>query len=91
MSSGAVRTAKVLNYEQTKDIQVLIAVSDRGKPRLSSNVLAALRVEVEDINDCAPKFTQETYNATVLLPTRKEVLVIQVNKHDTKCQYVLVV
>lgn len=85
MSSGAVRTAKVLDYEQTKDIQVLIAVSDRGKPRLSSNVLAALRVEVEDINDCAPTFAQETYNATVQLPTRKEVLVIQVNEHDINC------
>lgn len=87
MSVGAVRTTKVLDYEQTKDIQVLIAVSDRGQPRLSSNVLATLRVEIKDTNDCVPKFTQDTYNATVLLPTRKDVLVIQVTEQNTFDNY----
>lgn len=53
-----------------------------GKPRLSSETTANVEIVVTDVNDCAPMFTQKEYNVTLLIPTYKNVAVIQVNATD---------
>ena len=39
-------------------------------------------ITVTDVNDCPPKFTESIYNVTLLLPTYKNVAVVQVNATD---------
>lgn len=57
-------------------------VSDLGKPRLSSEIAAQVEISVIDVNDCPPVFTQPEYNVTLLLPTYKNVVVLQLNATD---------
>lgn len=60
----------------------IFQVSDLGKPRLSSEIAAKVQINVIDVNDCPPIFTQNEYNVTLLLPTYENVVVLQVNATD---------
>lgn len=53
-----------------------------GNPRLPSDSVAQVVVEVVNVNDCPPTFTQATYEATVLLPTVKGVSVLSLSASD---------
>lgn len=57
-------------------------MSDLGKPRLSSETVAEVRINVTDVNDCPPIFAQNIYNVTLLLPTYQNVVVVQVKATD---------
>ncbi|GLV37967.1 kugelei [Carabus blaptoides fortunei] len=76
-STGAVRTVRLLDR-----FVFHVKLTDRGKPRLSSESTAQVQIIVNDINDCAPRFTHHIYNVTLLLPTYKNVAVIQLNATD---------
>jgi protocadherin Fat 1/2/3 len=56
-----------------------VRVTDLGKPRLSSETLAKVHIDILDINDCAPVFSQPEYNISVLIPTYTNIAVAQVN------------
>ncbi|KAG8279469.1 hypothetical protein J6590_104753, partial [Homalodisca vitripennis] len=49
-----------------------------GSPQLSVRDLAKVWVQVTDVNDCPPHFSQTEYNTTVLLPTFNNVSIAQV-------------
>lgn len=53
-----------------------------GNPRLSSETTARVDIVVSDVNDCTPRFEHSIYNVTLLLPTYKNVAVIQLNATD---------
>lgn len=53
-----------------------------GTPRLPSGSVATVVVEVTDVNDCPPTFSQTTYEATVLLPTSQGVTVVTLAASD---------
>lgn len=53
-----------------------------GKPKLFSETIATVDIEVTDINDCPPIFSSPIYNVTILLPSYKNVAVIQVSAVD---------
>lgn len=53
-----------------------------GNPRLPSDSVAKVVVEVVNVNDCPPTFTQATYEATVLLPTARGVSVLSLSASD---------
>ncbi|GLV46452.1 kugelei, partial [Carabus blaptoides fortunei] len=76
-STGAVRTVRLLDR-----FVFHVKLTDRGKPRLSSESTAQVQITVNDINDCAPRVTHHVYNVTLLLPTYKNVAVIQLNATD---------
>lgn len=57
-------------------------MSDLGKPKLFSDSTAKVVIQVTDINDCPPIFTSPIYNVTLLLPSYKDIAVIQVNATD---------
>lgn len=81
-STGAIRTVMVLNHEKTPSFSFHVKVSDLGKPKLSSETLAKVNINVTDVNDCPPKFMKNYYNATVLLPTYKNIAVLKVEAED---------
>lgn len=59
-----------------------VQVLDMGEPRLPSDSAATVVVDVEDVNDCAPQFEQQEYEATLLLPTVAGALVLQLRAAD---------
>ena len=81
-STGAVRTVSALDYEAQPSFEFNVRVSDRGEPRLSSESLAVMRIDIEDENDSPPKFDRAEYAAVLLLPTYADVAVVQLNASD---------
>lgn len=81
-STGAIRTIRLLDYETYDKFTFHVQVSDLGNPRLSSETTARVDIVINDVNDCPPRFSQSLYNVTLLLPTYKNVAVIQVNATD---------
>lgn len=81
-STGAIRTTTSLDYEQRSVFRFTVQVHDLGMPRLFAEKAANVTVEVIDVNDCSPVFSQETYEATIIAPTYKGVEVITVNATD---------
>ncbi|KAJ8953022.1 hypothetical protein NQ318_015384 [Aromia moschata] len=81
-NTGAIRTIRLLDHETYPSFTFHVQVSDLGKPRLSSETTARVDIAVTDVNDCAPVFSSPVYNVTLLLPSYKNVAVIQVNATD---------
>ncbi|XP_076767085.1 FAT atypical cadherin kugelei isoform X6 [Xylocopa sonorina] len=81
-STGAIRTVMVLDHESIRKFTFHVKVSDLGKPKLSSESTAKVMILVTDVNDCPPKFLENDYNTTVLLPTYKNVAVVRVSAVD---------
>ncbi|XP_056092251.1 protocadherin Fat 1 [Rhinichthys klamathensis goyatoka] len=80
--TGAIQTLRNLDYEQRKVFNFRVQVHDTGMPRLFAQNTANVTIHVININDCAPKFTQDSYETTLLLPTYKGVKVITVKATD---------
>uniref|UniRef100_A0A9J7YAP4 FAT atypical cadherin 1b n=1 Tax=Cyprinus carpio carpio TaxID=630221 RepID=A0A9J7YAP4_CYPCA len=80
--TGAIQTLSNLDYEQRKVFVFRVQVHDIGMPRLFAQNTANVSIYVININDCAPKFTQDSYETTLLLPTYKGVKVTTVKATD---------
>lgn len=85
-STGAIQTASELDYEQRTTFQFTVQAHDTGTPRLFTSSAARVTIQVADANDCAPKFSQDSYEATLLQPAYKGVRVITVNATDDDSQ-----
>lgn len=81
-TTGAIRTVRLLDHELYSSFTFHVQVSDLGKPKLSSETTARVDIFVSDVNDCPPTFSHAIYNATLLIPTYKNVAVIQINATD---------
>ncbi|XP_076298680.1 FAT atypical cadherin kugelei isoform X2 [Lasioglossum baleicum] len=81
-STGAIRTVMVLDHESIPKFTFHVKVSDLGKPKLFSETTAKVVIVVTDVNDCPPKFLENEYNTTLLLPTYKNVAVVKVSAVD---------
>ncbi|KAG7266045.1 hypothetical protein CRUP_013774 [Coryphaenoides rupestris] len=57
-------TDSVLDRERAAEYNVTVTCSDRGAPSLSSRV--TLRLQVSDVNDNAPIFERESYEALIV-------------------------
>ncbi|XP_015819377.1 protocadherin Fat 1a isoform X4 [Nothobranchius furzeri] len=82
-STGAIRITAALDYEQRSAFRFTVQVHDLGMPRLFAETPTNVTIEVIDVNDCSPVFSQELYEAAVIVPTYKGVEVIQVNASDS--------
>ena len=80
--SGVIRTVVTLDYEQITEMEFHVRVSDLGKPKMTSETVARVRIALTDVNDCPPQFTESEYNATVIVPTYNNVAVVQVGRND---------
>ncbi|KAJ8383115.1 hypothetical protein SKAU_G00038930 [Synaphobranchus kaupii] len=81
-STGAIRTIVSLDYEQRNSFQFTVQVHDSGTPCLFADMATNVSVQVIDVNDCSPQFSQDLYEASVLVPTYKGVKVVTVNATD---------
>ena len=68
-----------LDYETATSVDFTVLVADMGKPQRTSEVSATVHIDITDINDCPPMFTQDRYNVTVLLPTYDNIIIGQVD------------
>lgn len=82
ISTGTVRTAALLDYENTTDYEFTVRAYDMGRPRLLAIEAAMVRIHILDTNDSPPEFSEDFYNVTLLLPTFKEVAVVTLNATD---------
>lgn len=82
-STGAIRITTALDYEQRSIFRFTVQVHDLGMPRLFAETPANVTIEVIDVNDCSPVFSQELYETTIVVPTYKGVEVIKVNATDS--------
>ncbi|XP_076257504.1 FAT atypical cadherin kugelei isoform X3 [Rhynchophorus ferrugineus] len=81
-NTGAIRTIRLLDHETLPSFTFHVQVSDMGKPKLVSDTTARVDIRVLDVNDCPPVFSNSIYNVTLLLPSYKDVSIIQVNATD---------
>ncbi|XP_068628013.1 fat-like cadherin-related tumor suppressor homolog [Battus philenor] len=81
-TTGALALAAQLDYERAALHVFTVKVVDMGTPRLPSDSTATVSVEVTNVNDCPPQFSQEAYEATVLLPTVAGVRVLSLVASD---------
>lgn len=82
-NTGAIRITKALDYEQRSVYHFTVQVHDLGMPRLFAEKAANVTIEIVDVNDCPPVFSQELYETTIIVPTYKGVEVIKVNATDS--------
>lgn len=82
-STGAIRITTALDYELRSVFRFTVQVHDLGMPRLFAETPANVTIEVIDVNDCSPVFSQELYEASFIVPTYKGIEVIQVNATDS--------
>nr|XP_034825226.1 fat-like cadherin-related tumor suppressor homolog [Maniola hyperantus] len=81
-TTGALRLAAPLDHELQPRHEFTVTVADAGEPRLAAVSSARVAVDVANVNDCAPAFSQPAYRATVLLPTAPGVLVLALSAAD---------
>ncbi|KAF6084027.1 FAT atypical cadherin 1 [Phyllostomus discolor] len=62
-STGLISLVRTLDYEQAHQHKIFVRAIDRGMPPLSSDVIVT--VDVTDLNDNAPLFDQQIYEARI--------------------------
>lgn len=78
---GDINTAGSLDRETVAQYALRIIATDRGLPRSRSSATTLL-VNLTDVNDNAPVFSQATYTETILEGVVGPVMVAQVNATD---------
>ncbi|XP_058884470.1 protocadherin Fat 3-like isoform X3 [Acipenser ruthenus] len=81
-STGSVRTIANLDHETFSSFHFHVHVKDSGKPQLTAESPTEVTIQVLDINDSPPKFSQDVYETMLLLPTYKGVEVLKVSATD---------
>lgn len=80
--TGAIQTISDLDYEQQSVFHFTVQAHDTGLPHLFTRHVANVTVHVTDVNDCAPRFNQDSFETALLVPTYKGVKVISLKAMD---------
>ncbi|XP_041947686.1 protocadherin Fat 3 isoform X3 [Alosa sapidissima] len=80
--TGSVRTIANLDYETSSEFYFRVNVRDSGRPQLTAERLAEVVIKITNTNDSPPKFSQEAYDAVLLLPTYAGVETLRVEASD---------
>ena len=81
-NTGAIRTVTEFDHEERSQIEFSVEVWDMGKPQQRTRHPSKVILHVNDVNDSPPRFSMSKHSASVLLPTYKDVVVIQLNATD---------
>ncbi|XP_041440520.1 protocadherin Fat 3 isoform X2 [Xenopus laevis] len=81
-STGAIRTIAYLDHETISFFHFHVHVRDSGSPQLTAENPVQVTIEVTDVNDNPPVFTEAVFETTLLLPTYVGVEVLQVSARD---------
>ncbi|XP_059483774.1 fat-like cadherin-related tumor suppressor homolog isoform X2 [Neocloeon triangulifer] len=81
-NTGAIYVVDELDYEHKKQYELTIRATD-SVSGVYAEVIASIRVE--DVNDCAPEFTQDSYNISVseAAPFGTSILKVVSRDNDT--------
>uniref|UniRef100_A0A3B5QW62 FAT atypical cadherin 3 n=1 Tax=Xiphophorus maculatus TaxID=8083 RepID=A0A3B5QW62_XIPMA len=80
--TGSIRTIASLDYETYPELNFRVHVQDSGQPPKSADSPAEVTIKVINMNDSPPKFSQDTYETVLLLPTYVGVEVFRVEALD---------
>ncbi|KAJ6664914.1 hypothetical protein lerEdw1_005886, partial [Lerista edwardsae] len=61
--TGSISVIEALDYETCKDFYLVVEAKDGGSPALSA--VTTVNINVTDVNDNAPRFSQEVYSAVI--------------------------
>ncbi|CAN9511186.1 unnamed protein product [Ophioblennius macclurei] len=80
--TGSIRTIANLDHETFSSFHFHVHVRDNGRPQLTADSPTEVTIEVIDTNDSPPRFTQNSYETVLLLPTYVGVEALQVSAVD---------
>ncbi|XP_076590808.1 protocadherin Fat 3-like isoform X6 [Chaetodon auriga] len=80
--TGSIRTIANLDHETLAIFHFHVHVRDNGRPQLTADSPTEVTIQVIDTNDSPPRFTQNTYETVLLLPTYVGVEALQVSAID---------
>ncbi|XP_055370186.1 protocadherin Fat 3a isoform X5 [Betta splendens] len=80
--TGSIRTIANLDHELVAFFHFHVHVRDNGKPQLTADNPTKVTIQVIDTNDSPPRFSQNSYEAVLLLPTYVGVEALQVSATD---------
>ena len=66
-TTGVLRTARLLDFEETREYLFYVVATDGGMPALNMSV--PVHIIISDLNDNPPYFDQPTYSGVVTNPT----------------------
>ena len=75
-----IRSKGKLDREETSFYVLTVQVTDGGTPTKSART--QIRINIEDTNDCSPKFTSSEYFVTVLSTTPVSTAILTVHAED---------
>ncbi|XP_050832385.1 protocadherin Fat 3 [Serinus canaria] len=81
-STGAIRTIANLDHETIAHFHFHVHVRDSGNPQLTAESPVEVTIEVTDVNDNPPVFSQAVFETVLLLPTYIGVEVLKVKASD---------
>uniref|UniRef100_A0A803V7Q4 Protocadherin Fat 3 n=1 Tax=Ficedula albicollis TaxID=59894 RepID=A0A803V7Q4_FICAL len=81
-STGAIRTIANLDHETIAHFHFHVHVRDSGNPQLTAESPVEVTIEVTDVNDNPPVFSQAVFETVLLLPTYTGVEVLKVKASD---------
>ncbi|XP_070605726.1 protocadherin Fat 3 isoform X2 [Erythrolamprus reginae] len=81
-STGAIRTIADLDHETIAHFYFHVHVRDSGNPQLTAESPVEVTIDVMDVNDNPPMFSQAMFETILLLPTYVGVEVLQVKAVD---------
>ncbi|KYO28522.1 hypothetical protein Y1Q_0005325 [Alligator mississippiensis] len=81
-STGAIRTIANLDHETIAHFHFHVHVRDSGNPQLTAESPVEVTVEVTDVNDNPPVFSQAVFETVLLLPTYIGVEILKVLATD---------
>ncbi|KAM3868566.1 protocadherin Fat 3 [Diretmus argenteus] len=80
--TGSIRTIATLDFETFSEFIFRVHVRDSGQPPRTADSPAEVVIKVININDSPPKFSLDSYEAILLLPTYVGVEVVRVEASD---------
>ncbi|XP_028977046.2 protocadherin Fat 3 [Esox lucius] len=80
--TGSIRTISALDYETFPVFSFRVNVRDSGMPQKTADSPAHVLIKVVNINDSPPKFSQDSYETVLLLPSYPGVEVLRVTAYD---------
>eukprot|EP00069_Balaena_mysticetus_P017270 bmy_10540T0 len=88
-SMGTLTTVLEMDYESMPSFQFNIYVHDQGSPVLFAPTAAQVIINVRNINDCPPRFSDQIYEVAVLKPIHRgmELLMVQASDDDSEVNY----
>lgn len=81
-STGAIRTIADLDHETIAQFHFHVHVRDSGNPQLTAENPVEVTIDVMDVNDNPPVFSQAMFETILLLPTYIGVEVLKVKAAD---------